>query len=120
MPILDDQNSRASCGWTASLEAPPEDLQPAKRPDWWRHGMSLFGERSAPLDAAEAIEALEPVKPKRAYHQPSRELRNWVVDCALHFLQGWDNKTVKDHLTVWLPHVFQPWMSTRTLPTMAG
>ena len=26
---------------------------------------------------------VEPVKPKRAYHQPSRELRSWVVDYAL-------------------------------------
>ena len=31
---------------------------------------------------------------KRAYHQPSRELRNWVVDYAmLRHLQGWENKT---------------------------
>ena len=37
--------------------------------------MSLFGERSAPLDG-EAVATVELVKPKRAYHQPSRERRN--------------------------------------------
>ena len=74
--------------------------------------MSLFGERSAPLDGAEAIDALEHVKPKRANHQPSRELRNWVVDYAMpRHLQGWDNKTITDHLASWLPHVFRPWLS---------
>ena len=41
------------CEWIASLEALPEDSRPAKRPGWWRHGMSLFGERSAPLDGVE-------------------------------------------------------------------
>ena len=45
--------------------------------------MSLFGERSAPLDGAETVATLELMKPKRAYHQSSRELRNWVVDYAL-------------------------------------
>ena len=42
-PSLDDQYSRALCGWIASLEAPPEDFPP----DWWCRGMSLFGERSS-------------------------------------------------------------------------
>ena len=50
---------------------------------WWCHGVSLFGEGSAPLDGAGCIATLELVKPKRAYHQSSRELQNWVVDCAL-------------------------------------
>ena len=53
--------------WIASLEAPPEDLPPAERPGWWLHDMSLFGERSAPLGGAEAVETLEPVKPKRIF-----------------------------------------------------
>ena len=26
-----------------------------------------------------------------------------------------DNKTIADHLAAWLPHVFRPWLSTRTL-----
>ena len=65
---LDDQYTQALCDWVATLEALPEDLPQAKRPDWWRHGMSLFGGGSAPLDGAEAIDALEHVKPKRAYH----------------------------------------------------
>ena len=99
--------------WIASLEAPPVDLPPAERPGWWRHGMSLYGERSAPLDGAEAVETLELVKPKRSV--PSRELRNWVVDYAmLRHLQGWDKKTT-DHLAAWLPHVFRPCLSTGTL-----
>ena len=46
-PTLDDQYTRALCDWV-------EDLPQAKRPGWWRHGMSLFGERSAPLGEAEA------------------------------------------------------------------
>ena len=78
--------------------------------------MSLFGERSAPPDGAETVATLELAKPKRAYHQPSRDLRNWVVDYALlRHLQGWDNKTIADHLAAWPPHVFQPLLSTRTL-----
>ena len=31
---------------------------------------------------------VEPVKPKRAYHQPSRELRSWVVEYALLNKEG--------------------------------
>ena len=59
---------------------------------------------------------MEPVKPKRAYHQPSRDLRLWVVDYALlRHLQGWDNRMITDHLAAWLPDVFQPWLSMRTL-----
>ena len=60
--------------------------------------------------------SLEPAKPKRAYHQPSRDLRKWVVAGALpRHLHGWDNKTIADHLAAWLPHVFQLWLSMRTL-----
>ena len=80
---LDEQYTQALCDWVATLEAPPEDLPQAKRPGWWRYGMSLFGERSAPQDGAEAVAPVEPVRSKRAYHQPSRDLRNWVVDYAL-------------------------------------
>ena len=77
-----------------------------------RHGMSLFGERSAPTDGAEAVAAVEPAKSKRAYHQPSRDLPLWVVDYALlRHLQRWDNRMT----AAWLPDVFQPWLSTRTL-----
>ena len=55
--------------------------------------MSLFGERSAPLDGAETVATLEPVKLKRAYHQPSRDLRNWVVDYALlRHDDGWETR----------------------------
>ena len=78
--------------------------------------MSLFGERSAPTDGAEAVAAVEPVRSKRAYHQPSRDLRLWVVDYALlRHLQGWDNRVIADYLAAWLPDVFQPWPSMRTL-----
>ena len=45
--------------------------------------MSLFSERIAPLDGGETVAILELMKPKRTYHQPSRDLRNWVVDYAL-------------------------------------
>ena len=45
--------------------------------------MSPFGEKSAPQDDAETVATLELMKPKRAYHQSSRVLRNWVVDNAL-------------------------------------
>ena len=82
-PTVDEHYTQALCNWVATLEAPPADLPQAKRPGWWRHDMSLFGERSAPPDGAEAVAAVEPVRSKRAYHQPSRELRLWVVDCAL-------------------------------------
>ena len=61
--------------------------------------MSLFGERSVSSDGSDTVATLELVKPEWAYHQPSRELRNWVVDYALlRLLQGWDNKTITDHL----------------------
>ena len=94
----------------------PETLPQAKRPGWWRHGVSLFGGRSAPTDGAEAVAAVEPVRSKRAYHQPSRDLRLLVVDYALlRHLQGWDNRMIADHLAAWLPDVFRPWLSTRTL-----
>ena len=39
--IVDEQYTQALCNWVAALEAPPEDLPQAKRPGWWRHGMSL-------------------------------------------------------------------------------
>ena len=70
-PSLDEQCTRALCDSVATLESLPEDLPQAKRP-----GMSLFGERSAPPDGAEAVAPVEPVRSKRAYHQPSRDLRN--------------------------------------------
>ena len=115
-PTMDEQYTQALCNWVATLEAPPEDLPQAKRPGWWRHGMSLFAERSAPTDGAEAVAAAAPVKTKRAYHQPSRDLRLWVVDYALlRHLQGWDNRMIADHLAAWLPDVFRPWLSVRTL-----
>ena len=108
---MDEQYTQALCNWVATLEAHPEDLPQAKRPGWFRHGMSLFGERSAPTGGA-----VEPAKSKRAYHQPSRDLRLWVVDYALlRHLQGWDNRMIADHPAAWLPDVFQPWLSTRTL-----
>ena len=66
-------DSRALCEWIASLEAPPEDFPPAKRPVWWRHGMSLFDERSG-WSCTGACET------EASNHQPSRELRNWVVE----------------------------------------
>ena len=50
--------------------------------------MSLFGERSAPLDGADAVDALEPEA--NTHHQSSRELRRRVVG----HLQRWDNKTM--------------------------
>ena len=49
--------------------------------------MSFFGERSAPLDGAKAVATLEPVTLKRAYHQPSRELRNWWSNYAMQMGQ---------------------------------
>ena len=89
-PSSDEQYTRALCDWVATLVEPPETLPQAKRPGWWRHCMSLFGGRCAPTDGAEAVAAVEPAKSKRAYHQPSRDLRLWVVDYALRrHLQGW-------------------------------
>ena len=41
---------------------------------------------------------VEPVKPKRAYHQPSRELRIWVVDYALLNKEGREPRDVCDVL----------------------
>ena len=38
-----------------------------------------------------------------------------VDDALLPHLQGWDKKTIAAHLAAWLPHVFRPWLSTRTL-----
>ena len=100
-PTMDEQYTRALCDWVATLEASAEDLPHAKRPGWWRHGMPLFAERGAPPDGAEAVAAVEPVKPKRVHHQPSRDLRNWVVHYALlRHLQGWNNKTIVNHLAV--------------------
>ena len=93
-----------------------EDFPQAKRPGWWRHGKSLSGERCAPTCGAEAFVPVEPVRSKRAYHQPSRDLRLRVVDYALlRNLQGWDNRMIADHLAARPPDVFQPWLSTRTL-----
>ena len=78
--------------------------------------MSLFAERSAPIDGAEAVAAVEPAKSKRAYHQPSRDLLLWVVDHALlRHVQAWDNRMIADHLAAWLADVFRPWLSMRTL-----
>ena len=109
-PTVDEHYTQALCNWVATLEAPPADLPQAKRPGWWRHDVSLFGERSAPPDGAEAVAAVEPVRSKRAYHQPSRELRLWVVDCAfLRHMQGWDNKMIADHLAA---------MGAACLPTL--
>ena len=101
-PSLDEQYSRALCDFVTTLEEPPETLPQTERPGWWRQGMSLFG-GGAPPDAAEADATLELEKPKRTYHQPSRELRNWVVDYAqLRLLQGWDRQTIAQHLEAWL------------------
>ena len=59
--------------------------------------MSLLGERSAPSDGAETVATPKLAKPKRAYLQPSLDLRNWVVDYVLQrHLQGWDNKTIAE------------------------
>ena len=77
LPSSDERYTRALCDWVVTLVEPPETLLQAKRPGWWRHGMSLFGGRSAPTDGAETVATLELAKPKRAYHQPSRELRKW-------------------------------------------
>ena len=78
--------------------------------------MPLFAERGPLPDDAEAVAAVEPAKSKRAYHQPSRDLRLWVVDYALlRHLQGWDNRMIADHLAAWLPDVFRPGLSMRTL-----
>ena len=38
-PTMDEQYTQALCNWVATLEALPQ----AKRPGWWRHGMSLIG-----------------------------------------------------------------------------
>ena len=115
-PISDEQYTRALCDWVVTLVEHPETLPQAKRPGWWRHGVSLFGGRSAPTGGAEAVAGLEPSKSNRAYHQPSRDLRLWVVDYALlRHLQGWDNRMIADHLAAWLPDVFRLWLSTRTL-----
>ena len=111
-PSLDEQYTRALCDWVATLVEPPETLPQAKRP----HGMPLFAERCPLPDDAEAVAAVEPAKSKRAYHQLSRDLRLWVLDCALlRHLQGWDNRMIADHLAAWLPDVFRPWLSMRTL-----
>ena len=78
--------------------------------------MPLFAERGPLPDGAEAVAAVEPAKSKRAYHQPSRDLRLWVVDYSLlRHLQGWENRMIADHLAAWLPDVFRPWLSMRTL-----
>ena len=115
-PTVDEQYTRALYDWVATLVERPETLPQAKRPDWWRQGMSLFAERGAPLDGAEAAAAVEPAVSKRAYHQPSRELRNWVVDDALlRLLPGWDHQTIVQHFSACLPHMFSPWLSTRTV-----
>ena len=115
-PSSDEQYSQALFDWVAALEAHPQELPQAKRPGWWRHGVSLFVGRSAPTKGAEAAAAVEPAKSKWAYHQPSRDLRLWVVDYALlRHVQGWDNRMIADHLAAWLPDVFRPWLSTRTL-----
>ena len=81
-----------------TLEAPPEDVPQAKRPGWLAPRHSLFAVRDTPPDGAEVVAAVEPARPKRAYHQPSRDLRLWVEDYALlrptRTLQRWldDNK----------------------------
>ena len=78
--------------------------------------MTLSAERGAPPDGAETVAVVELAKPTRAYHQPSRGLRTWVVDYALlRLLQGWDHQTTAQHLSAWLPQVFHPWLSTRTV-----
>ena len=111
-PSSDEQYTHALCDRVAALEAHPEELPQAKRPGWWRHGMSLFGERGAPTGGAEAVAAVEPAKSKRAYHQPSRDLRLWVVDYAmLRHVQGWDNRMIADHLAAKLPDVVRPCLS---------
>ena len=103
-PSSDEQYTRALCDRVAALVEPPETLPQAKRPGWWRHGMPLFAERGPLPDGAEAVAAVEPAKSKRAYHQPSRDLRLWVVDYVLlRHLQGWDNRMIADHLAAWLP-----------------
>ena len=115
-PSLDEQHTRALCDWVATLVEPQRPLPQAKRPAWWRHGKRPFAERGPLPDDAEAVAAVEPAKSKRAYHQPSRDLRLWVVDCALlRHLQGWDNRMIADHLAAWLPDVSRPWLSMRTL-----
>ena len=38
----------------------------------------------------------------------------WTMHCWRH-LQGWDNMMIADHLAAWLPDVFRPWLSMRTL-----
>ena len=44
---MDEQYTQALCNWVATLEALPEDLSQAKRPSWWRNGMSLFAVRGS-------------------------------------------------------------------------
>ena len=114
---MDEQYTRALCDWVATL------VEPSQRPCRRRSGQGggaracrSSTERGAPPDGAEAAAAVEPAVSKRAYHQPSRELRNWVVDYALlRLLQGWDHLTIAQRLSAWLPHVFSAWMSTRTV-----
>ena len=86
----------------------------------WTVGHVCVHHPMAPLgglsDGAEAVAAVELVRSKRAYQKPSRELRNWVVDYALlRLLQGWDHQTIAQLLSAWLPHMFSPWLSTRTV-----
>ena len=83
-PSLHDQYTQALCDWVATLE----DLPQAKRPGWWRHGMSLFGEKSAPPDGAETDTTLELAKLKRAYHQPSRDLAGELRAATPHARMG--------------------------------
>ena len=91
-------------------------LPQAKRPGWWHQHMTLSAERGAPPDGAETVAVVELAEPTRAYHQPSRGLPTWVVDYALlRLLQGWDHQTIAQHVSAWLPQVFHPWLSTRTV-----
>ena len=86
---------------------PPQNLPQAKRPGWWRRGMSLFGGRSAPTDGAEMEAGIT-----TSHHEIYGS--GWWTTLLCH-LQGWDNRMIADHLAAWLPDVFRPWLSTRTL-----
>ena len=88
-PLLLNQVLNASAQNRNCFHSPWNDSSIVVRVHWRqldlvvpRH-VALQCERSAPLDGAETVATLELVKPKRAYHQSSRELRNWVVDNAL-------------------------------------
>ena len=77
--------------------------------------MSPFGDKEAPTDGAEAVAAVRPAKSKRAHHQPSRDLRLWVVDYALLQFAGMAQQDDRGPLGGMAAGCFQPWLSTRTL-----